>query len=535
MNINQWLQKNGFKKYTKLFEENEITIDELKQISSHDDLKEIGIKSKVHRDRLLIEIAALFNKPSGKAGQPMPFSNLAGKSQQKESSSSHKETDEIIFPHNPMSPTEEIFAFESFVGEFDEEEIDKLKKDIKVQIEKHGKNHEMEADCLLELGQSYFNQRRDKLAIENFKEALTIYKSSIGNTNEKVALCNNLLGLSYYAAKQDVLALEQLEDSIKIYRELKSDIYLIAACNSTIGEIYNSLEQKDIALSHLQTALELFTESRGEDSEEFQNVKEMMDGIFENMIDSPEKEDEEQKKEQIDIEYYNLNDDIEAEMGFGAHWYANEMFEDSLSCYLKALDLYNKLPESDKKPHLIARLYKHIGNGYDTLEDYDKALEYYFMSLDIEENTLGKEHAIVADTYKKVGISYTLKDDFEKAEEYFFKSLEIRKSKLGKEDPLVADIYEQIGINYSMKGEHTKTPEFFIRSLEIRKKALGEEHSDTATAYKMLGFMYKALKEDNKAWEMLEKAIKIREKLFGKDDPEAVELRGVVDSHKPKK
>lgn len=343
------------------------------------------------------------------------------------------------------------------------------------------------------------------------------------------------MGLSYYAEKQDVLALEHLEDALKIYRELKSDIYLIASCNSTMGEIYNSLEQKDIALSHLQTALELFIESRGEESEEVMDVKQMMDSIFENMIDSPEKEDEKQEEEQLDIEYYNLNDDIEAEMGFGAHWYANEMFEDSLSCYLKALDLYNKLPESDKTTHLIARLYKHIGNGYDTLEDYDKALEYYFMSLDIEENTLGKEHAIVADTYKKVGISYTLKDDFEKAEEYFFKSLEIRKSKLGKEDPLVADIYEQIGINYSMKGEHTKTPEFFIRSLEIRKKALGEEHSDTATAYKMLGFMYKALKEDNKAWVMLEKTIKIREKLFGKDDPEAVELRGVVDSHKPKK
>jgi len=228
-----------------------------------------------------------FTKSSAKAGKPdKPSSPKTPNKIQKKASSSPKiVVEEIIIPVYPKSPSDRISEFESFVGEFDEDEINKLKKEIKVQIEKHGKNHEIEADCLLELGQSYFNQRRAKPAIVNYKEALTIYKNSIGNTNEKVALCSNLLGLAYYAEKQDVLALEQLEDSIKIYGELKSDIYLIATCNSTIGEIYNSLGQIDIALSHLQTALELFTESRGEESEEVLNVKQMMESIFENMID----------------------------------------------------------------------------------------------------------------------------------------------------------------------------------------------------------------------------------------------------------
>ena len=209
----------------------------------------------------------------------------SNKTQQKASSPPQIKVEEIIIPVYPKSPSDRISEFESFEGEFAEDEIDKLKKEIKVQIEKHGKNHEIEADYLLELGQSYFNHRRAKLTIENYKEALTIYKSSIGNMNEKVALCSNLLGLAYYAEKQDVLALEHLEDSVEIYRKLKSDIYLIASCNSTMGEIYNSLGQKDIALSHLQIALELFIESRGEESEDVLDVKKMMDGIFENMME----------------------------------------------------------------------------------------------------------------------------------------------------------------------------------------------------------------------------------------------------------
>ena len=49
LNINRWLKEKGLEQYAELFHENEITIEDLSEIATHDDLKEIGIKSFIHR------------------------------------------------------------------------------------------------------------------------------------------------------------------------------------------------------------------------------------------------------------------------------------------------------------------------------------------------------------------------------------------------------------------------------------------------------------------------------------------------------
>ncbi len=51
MNINSWLEEKGFEQYIKLFEKNGITLVELPKITTHDELKKIGIKSSTHRKK----------------------------------------------------------------------------------------------------------------------------------------------------------------------------------------------------------------------------------------------------------------------------------------------------------------------------------------------------------------------------------------------------------------------------------------------------------------------------------------------------
>jgi len=59
MDITQWLQEKGFAQYIELFTENEITANDLPEIASHDDLKELGISSFVHRKKIIAEIVAI--------------------------------------------------------------------------------------------------------------------------------------------------------------------------------------------------------------------------------------------------------------------------------------------------------------------------------------------------------------------------------------------------------------------------------------------------------------------------------------------
>ena len=57
----------------------------------------------------------------------------------------------------------------------------------------------------------------------------------------------------------------------------------------------------------------------------------------------------------------------------------------------------------------LARLYLNIGALYDMKSDYDKALEYYFKSLEMFKQLLGPNHTSVASAYNNIGLVYQTK------------------------------------------------------------------------------------------------------------------------------
>ena len=74
-----------------------------------------------------------------------------------------------------------------------------------------------------------------------------------------------------------------------------------------------------------------------------------------------------------------------------------------------------------------ATSYNNIGNTYYNIGDYNKALEYYELSLKIRKKILGEEHPDTAVSYNNIGNSYYNIGDYKKALEYLELSLKIRK------------------------------------------------------------------------------------------------------------
>jgi nephrocystin-3 len=72
-----------------------------------------------------------------------------------------------------------------------------------------------------------------------------------------------------------------------------------------------------------------------------------------------------------------------------------------------------------------------VGSIFDRKGEYDKALEYYFKSLEIKKVVLGKMHPGYASSLNNIGSTYDRKGEYDKALEYYFKSLEIKKIVLG--------------------------------------------------------------------------------------------------------
>ncbi len=59
-----------------------------------------------------------------------------------------------------------------------------------------------------------------------------------------------------------------------------------------------------------------------------------------------------------------------------------------------------------------------IGNNYNGIADYDKAIEYHKKSLDIKLKILGEEHSDVAISYNNIGSAYNSKGEYDKAMEW---------------------------------------------------------------------------------------------------------------------
>ena len=65
--VQQWLEGVGMGQYVRAFEENDITHEALRELTS-DDLKELGVAAMGHRKILLREIASLSAAPAAVPG-----------------------------------------------------------------------------------------------------------------------------------------------------------------------------------------------------------------------------------------------------------------------------------------------------------------------------------------------------------------------------------------------------------------------------------------------------------------------------------
>jgi CHAT domain-containing protein/Tfp pilus assembly protein PilF len=167
---------------------------------------------------------------------------------------------------------------------------------------------------------------------------------------------------------------------------------------------------------------------------------------------------------------------------------------------------------------VTATLYNGYGCMYDDKSEYDRALDYFYKSLEIRLKCFGEMHADVGDSYNNIGNIFNKKFETEKALDYFFKSLSIWMEIEGESNPDVAMSYNNIGMVYYNKSDFDKALEYFNKSLKIRLDFLGGDHPDVADSYNNIGMVYDSNLEYDKALEYYEKSLTIRLNAFGEGD-----------------
>ena len=131
-----------------------------------------------------------------------------------------------------------------------------------------------------------------------------------------------------------------------------------------------------------------------------------------------------------------------------------------------------------------------IGSVYFTHGEENKALEHYQKALQLEEETLGKEHPKVAVRSSNIGVVFLWNNKHTQALAYFQRALNINKKALGLDHPKVANDLINIGLIHEQQNNTENAFRVYVRALEIWEAALGKNHPKLAWPLAGLGLVF---------------------------------------------
>jgi len=179
--------------------------------------------------------------------------------------------------------------------------------------------------------------------------------------------------------------------------------------------------------------------------------------------------------------------------------------------FLKCLEIFETISDEVK----ILVTYNHLGIINDRVENYGKALDYYFKALEIYNNGITrnsekiKSFKKIYSIYNNIGNIYIIKNEYETALNYYRKGLKLALE--NTDDRNVGLIYNNLGKTFTYLKKYEEAQKYFNKSLEARKRA--NDLSGMATTYYMMGNYYTLIGDYNKALEVLKKSQKLGEEV----------------------
>jgi tetratricopeptide (TPR) repeat protein len=197
---------------------------------------------------------------------------------------------------------------------------------------------------------------------------------------------------------------------------------------------------------------------------------------------------------------------------------------EQLAEYMKALDYYEKalvIAEELTDQRGIGAYCSNIGNIYSQLPEYTKALEYHAKAYALYDE-IGDKQGLAISNFN-IGIVYALIADFTKALEHFEKALPLYQEVGNKQG--VAHFTENIGKVYGELSQYAKALQYFEEALALYEK-LDDKRSIGRTIGN-IGVAYGFLSEYTKAITYFMKALKLSE-VYGNRNDFSFALEGLA-------
>ena len=150
----------------------------------------------------------------------------------------------------------------------------------------------------------------------------------------------------------------------------------------------------------------------------------------------------------------------------------SEKFNHAMAYLNQALLKISLMPESVTKNSLNALTYNNLGCFYKRLGQVDKALDFFFQSIEFENNG-GSSNESIANTHLNISFLISHKGEHEKSLRYAIKALMILQKGYKENPNLIVSIinsYQRIGFEYQTLQQYPQALQCFKKGYELCSK-----------------------------------------------------------------
>jgi signal transduction histidine kinase/uncharacterized protein HemY/ActR/RegA family two-component response regulator len=183
--------------------------------------------------------------------------------------------------------------------------------------------------------------------------------------------------------------------------------------------------------------------------------------------------------------------------------------------YEKALEYYNlslKKYEAVKNDAKIIETLRYIAGVYKNMGQDDKAVEVLQQSLELNKKRNDAEET--ATDLIALGNIYKAQSNYNNAIYYYEEALKLYRK--ANDEKRAASVLNNIGMIYRVKGDYQKSLQSYLESLKIKEK-LGDKQGMKSN-YNNIGTVFWYIKDYNEALKYYESALKIAEETKDKED-----------------
>ncbi|MCK5004425.1 MAG: CHAT domain-containing protein [Candidatus Aminicenantes bacterium] len=155
--------------------------------------------------------------------------------------------------------------------------------------------------------------------------------------------------------------------------------------------------------------------------------------------------------------------------------------------------------------------------------NFEKALDLYQKALAVRIAAFGRYHKEVSRSYNSIALVYRNMGNYREADAYYFKSLLIKLRRFENIDENFFRSFKFIDSNRVKQKFYTEAKRVLGKSLKVYLETYGGSHHLSGIIYENIGIIYTLEGDFERAMENFRKALKIRTELFGENSLEVAD------------